>query len=228
MTATSESSRTTVVRGTSATTTASSEEATIKVGESAATNAQQALTKPTREVTNTFYDRQLSGDDANVLPLILEHPVTLGSNDTEPITILATARTQFFSSFMSASLVADLNLTSLIRPIDTEPIFLPERNLTTLLGYDTHAIGLMNLKLLVGRDDRAYQANFTVVHAPENKNGTWHPDVTVGMQFLNDLQALEFTAEFGGGSETGAVNGLGVFVQRVFEEDGDGTRHAEL
>jgi len=210
------------------TATAHSDETTAKVGESASADAQHPLAKRVREVTNTFYDRQLSGEDGNVLPLILEHPVTLDSSVMEPITILATARTQFFSSFISASLVADLNLTSSIGPTNAKPIFLPELDLSTLLGYEAHPVGLLSLKLLVGRDDQAYQANFTVVRAPENKNGTWHPDVIVGMQFLNDLQALEFTAEFGGGSGTGVRNGLGVFVQRVFEEDGEKTGHGEL
>lgn len=163
-----------------------------------------------------FYTLPLSGDHPAAFPLV----VSTGSE--EPITILADAVTTVFSSFISSSLVEDLGRTSQIKAVVEESRFLPERNISGLLGFKSEIIGQLSLDIIAGKDDRMIQnTNFTVFRAPEISGkqtaGVWRPDLIVGMDFLNDIQGLRLTEEYSGSVAAGAKEGLPVLVQKVYE-----------
>lgn len=195
------------------------------------TSTHQHTPKPLREdITDTFYHRLTHGNDPHTIAIIIEHPTTLNSNVTEPITLLAYINTTLHSSFISSSLVTDLNLSPFIRPITTKPDYLPERDLSTLLGYETYPVGLLYLNLLAGKNNRHREPQFRVIHAPEDTDGTWHPDLVLGMHLLNGLQALQLNEEYSS-NDTAAKDGLGVLVQRIFKnsnEDAIMAGHDEL
>lgn len=169
------------------------------------------------EITNTFYSYPLSGYHPVAIPLI----VSAGSSNS-PITILAYAKTTHFSSFISSSLIADLNRTSEIRPLGSPPLYTPERDLHKLLGYETQALGQISLDIVIGSRDRMVQdLNFIVVEAPSasdrDTDAGWRPDLLVGVDFLNAISGIRLTEEYSGDDRAGAKEGLPILVQRVFE-----------
>lgn len=183
----------------------------------ATTNNNTATPGP--DETSTFYTLPLSGYHPAVLPLI-----TTAHASTTPLTLLAYANTTLYSSFISSTLVAALNLTSTIIASSPSP-FTPEHNLTTLLGFNTRNLGVVNLDVMAGRNDRLVRGwPFVVFQAPGTGNGgrdgLWTVDLWVGWSFLNEVQGVMLTGEYSGSREAGARDGMGVLVQRVFERGG--------
>lgn len=172
------------------------------------------------EITKTFYTYSLSGYHPVVIPLI----VSSGTSNS-PMTILAWAGSTHFSSFISSSLIADLNRSSEIRAVIEPPLYTPERNLTYILGYDSKRLGQISLDIVIGSRDRMIQdLNFTVFADEEDPQGAWRPDLFIGIDFLNTISGIKLTEEYSGDDKAGAKEGLPVLVQRVFvgdfQEDG--------
>lgn len=168
-----------------------------------------------REITKTFYTYGLSGYHPIAIPLI----VSSGTSNS-PITVLAYARSTHFSSFISSSLVADLNRTSEIRPTFDPPLYTPEKNMTNVLGYETKILGQISLDIVTGSRDRMLQdTNFTVFAEKEDIKEGWRPDLLVGIDFLNEIGGIKLTEEYSGDDRARAKDGLPVLVQRVFKPD---------
>ena len=168
------------------------------------------------EITSSLYTFPFSGFHPLLLPLITTNSAA------EPITILAYTNFTFFNSYIFLPLVEELGLTASIIPRPPIPPYAPERDPTSLFGFETKAIGTLNLDVLAGKNDRLVPgATFTVVYGPDPKgsrtDGWYLPDVVVGIDFLNGIDALRLGSEFSGARAAGARDGLGVVVQRVFE-----------
>lgn len=217
VTATEAPLRTTIVRA-KATTCAEPNDAPHE-----SESAQQTVEASTKsdsadpeDVTDTFYTVPLSGFHGAALPLITTNA------HGEPITVIAYANASLFGNFISSSLVEELGLTKAIGVRSRAPDYLPERDLTKSLGFETYPMGVVGLDVLAGVNDRlARDVQLTVFEAPDGSGretgGWWKADLVVGMQFLNRIQAIELTKEYTGSRDAGARHGLGVVVQRVFE-----------